>query len=395
MKELTLPSLSDELQQYLMQPPHPEYRNGVAEAIVFLEDEEAYVDEYATEAARRQFGPQTQEIKASCLHFLEHRTRTNAQGKTSLYPRTVTHVCSTGPKRDHQCLGCALKSKGADVPVADRWAWEVLHAAWYHLTPYVKNGQVVLNKEKQPIILRNECQTLKFDNEVQLRADAHRAPKDRRGRTCAGCQNTLDLVFGARRIIKVGSSHFDNILKTREVLKTSCRVCGTRTAVLSYHCVHCGSVLVDMSTVQLTPDEVNVFTSQNGRCPQCGREGLPVPKTACGYNQDYSQFLGGCAPNAPTSMKLTDVALRLQREGKDKDSHIVCRGFQPLEQAVVPQLPDWFATQFKGQVKTSPGTSYQSILDSDVCNPAWELDKMYSPVSIADQEEIFKVHYPV
>lgn len=389
MREWKPPSLHSDFEAYLPEPPHPEALLGVAEPVVFLSGN--YIDAYATAEAKRR--GENREIPSGCMYrFKEHGTM--AQMPPS--PRTGRHwekrvstTCSAGTDFARQeCTGCKMVDRGNKTFFAvDRFAFEIFHAGWYHERSYLRNGETARNKEGQPILVRDVCLRLNRENELHRRADERRGGDSKRSRECKGCQQGHPLVFGNRRILKVGQAHKDALLDIGDGVERRCAGCQTMIAEVAYQCAQCAAQMLDLTQVRMGKDELRSFAAQPIRCKHCGHEGLPSAKKVCGYNENYTRFLGGCATTRP--LEFTEAMIWLQREGEKAQTQIVATTHQPLSGSVVPALPQGFVS------KDLPGSPVEPLILALREAQPWNLAELYAPLSPEEQAKILKVNYPV
>lgn len=388
MAEIVLPALTEELSKYLSPPPTEENRFAVSEGFIFPEAD--YFDEIATIAAKRRLGDQAQPVKSGpAYHFRDHTNKVRAQSQNGRpYDQYVSAVCSSGTNPDSRqpCVGCNYADRGAEMNAVDRWAFEVMHCAWYHEAPLMKDGKIVMRQgSNEPILVRNECLTMKMSNELARRANAagHKAFY----RECSGCKAGHPLVYGGRRIIKVGAGHVKNIVSLADRLDQRCNGCGTMIATVSYNCGYCNNILLDMTRASLSPDELKQFKETPFRCPHCAQIGIPKDNKICGYNHDYTQVVGGCGNATP--LKFHEAIMRLQKEGSGTQSQIVDRGFMVIDSATVP-APN---PNIKCPVNTAPGTPMWDVFEA-LCGEPWDLAKMYQPLNLDEQSQMLQVRNP-
>ena len=404
MLEVRLPSLTDEFKNALYPPPNPEYTLGVAEGIVFLDNN--YLDLYATYEARAR-GVQKEIHSGMAFHFVSHGAKVQQKSKFGKpYEKLVDVICSKGPDRTQPktCVPCrCVEQNGAKMYPQDRWGFEVFHAQWYHEQPLMgKDGSVITKKDSnEPIIIRKECLAFKMQNELHRRLDPKKADKDRRHRDCEGCQAGAPFVFGSIRTMKVGRAHLDNILGLDSTVATTCSTCKTKINILSYHCKHCLTMLLDPSTARLTQEELNVYESTACQCsnPGCGRMDTPAPRRVCGFAENRTTYLGGCQAtlgdrlSTAVPMSTTDMVFWLQREGSGTNSQVENKAMSALAQSVVPQLPALpNGMAAPGGQKDAPGTPLASVIAALRANPL-KLDELYAPVEPADQSALLNIQH--
>jgi hypothetical protein len=190
-------------------------------------------------------------------------------------------ICSAGPwvnQRDRRqpCRGCDIRD--ATMVKKPNGFWEstrmsrqdknvvcVFDYSKYHEVEQrdFKTGEIRLNQQtKEPYMHWVKCT----------------------GRLCEYCR-------GGKHKEKIGHSthwpmskqHFNTLMSTSDHIGKSCRNCGTADSIetLGWTCGGCGDCVVDMSTTELSDEQLREKTSLVYRCPHCNKFDFLVEVFEC------------------------------------------------------------------------------------------------------------------
>ncbi len=370
--------ISFDLRPFLSPPPHEEAKIEAAEAVVLIPGD--YEDIYATDAnGNRITPPPRQEGLHIRLHnfnvFMKPRNP-NERGYNSF--REL--ICSAGPEphAPQPCVGCYKVDHGEkDSKPRDAWVFNIAHLGWYHMTPFVKDGQVQMKKDGSgPIMIKVECTSYKPENVYLGRAiQAQRAPADlvRRFKKCDACQQGSQYTWGDHRTLQVGFKHLKNIFAIDDEVGKKCINCGTGILRIAFDCENCGNELLNLSQVQWTNDQIEQYMKTPQQCA-CGHAGLPKSAYECGFDDNYNQISEPC--NEPKKASIFDFVLWLQREGESTESEVVVRRVELIS-----------------QYKTPDGRPLGEHI-KEIAKEPFDLAEMYKPESLEDQADLIKTDNP-
>lgn len=325
------PQCSDEILRYLT--PEEALGTQVAEPVVFLKAE--YVDEFVKVDENGQ--PLLSPIINPAYHFRSHTVPTMVQPKgRAAFQKFVDLVCAAGPDAHTPapCIGCYATDHGEDMAPKDQWAFNIAHLGWYHESPFVKDGAIVMRKDsRSPVMLKNECKTHKTQNIAFQRKDQALGGRPT-AQACDGCQQQHGFVFGDHKYIQVGKNQLSDILAIDNELKSTCKYCGSGVLLVAFKCGNekCGVEVVDIGQSGWVQAQVDSFSKTSMHCTTCNYQGLPGSVYECGYGS-----VPGCADNTKgMPLSIFDVVLWLQREGENIKSKIAVKRWVPISKFTLP-----------------------------------------------------------
>lgn len=368
-----------DLRPFLSPPPHEESKIEAAEPIVLIPGE--YDDIYAQDVnGSRIVPPPKQEGLHIRLHnfnvFMKPRNP-NERGFMSF--REL--VCSAGPEphAPQPCIGCYKVDHGEkEAKPRDAWVFNIAHLSWYHLIPFVKDGQVQTKKDGSgPIMIKVECPNYKMENVYLGRAvQARRPPVEiaKRFKNCEACQQRAEYTWGDHRTLQVGFKHLKNIFAIDDQVGKKCLNCGTGILRVAFDCENCNAELLDLSQVSWTNDQIEQYMKTQQQCGSCGHVGLPKSAYECGFDDNYNSVAAPC--NNPQRTSIFDCVLWIQREGESTESEVVVRRVELIS-----------------QYRTQDGRPLSEHLKEIVKEP-FDLVEMYKPDTLDDQADLIKTENP-
>lgn len=373
------PQMIDALKPYLAAPPSLEAVIEIAEPIVLFKGR--YPDLYARD---KQGNPIQRETEGH--HFKVHNFRLFQPGKGGKqgFETFREIVCSSGydAHAPAPCMGCYQVDHGSkDVKPRDQWALNIAHLAWYHVHPWIKDGQIQTKKgSSEPVMIKSVCQRQRKENEILYKASQRRVQGIRAPRECEPCAAQTQWVWGDHRVLQVGSKHLNNLLDVDAKLGLKCMACGTQTMRKYFNCgnENCNQRLVDIATqmVGWTNEQIKEYAENQQVCPRCGFYGEPYPEYICGLDENYQPIPGAGCGQEPVQMSAFDCVLWVQREGLQTESEIVIKRIDNFSDFATPD-----------------GRPLKDHLAEIVKQP-FDLGEMYKPDSIDEQCATIRMQNP-
>jgi len=191
-----------------------------------------------------------------------------------------------------KCLGCdemEAEKENREKKTVDRRlmnAFSGIHLAWYHEVQATdKQGNELTyskgEREGEPIMERQPC----------------------KGRVCDLCKQKAPRVFGKRVHTSMGMGHFESLSGFATEIERTC-ICGGRLNIVSFNCLKCGVVLLDLLDADMTDEQIVKYSQTPQQC-ECGNTDLPMPETEC----------DNCSKPRPLSLYDVDVDIKRQGEG--------------------------------------------------------------------------------
>lgn len=367
-----------DLRPFLSPPPHEEAKTEAAEPIALIAGK--YEDVFAVDPNGNKITPSpTQEglhIRVhNCSIFVKPRNPSERGYQTF---REI--VCSSGPEphAPQPCVGCYVVDHGQkESRSKDNWVFNMAHLGWYHMIPFVKDGQIQMKKDGNgPILIKQECSTYKMENEYLRRAvAANRVSGDiaKKYKECEGCKQQAPFVWGDHRTLQLGFKHLKDIFAIDDMVGKKCINCGTGILRVAFRCDHCKNELLDTAQSGWTNDQIKQFMETQQTCA-CGYVGLPVSVYECGYDDNFVQVSEPCGNSQKTT--IFDCVIWVQREGENMESKVVVKRVELLS-----------------QYKTPDNRPLSEHLKEIVKEP-FNLVEMYKPDSVEDQAEALRIENP-
>jgi hypothetical protein len=255
------------------------------------------------------------------------------EGEKTVYPSIV---CTAGTEihNKKECVGCYQQEHFVGKPnpwkVSTTTKHQVIHFAFYHKVPRLKDGQPVVFQDKQ-----------QFNSELC------------KGGNCRHCEANVEKVFGKLLKLELGPNHTKNLLggegydpatKTRKFyrgirhqLNWTCGGCGGTIVTKAALCSGCGDILEDFTKL-VGADPKDMLGSLRGAienklasnytCKKCGVYGLPVEASDCCYDVEGKMKLKKlkCTFEAPERMDLYNSVLQINKEGAATESALKLKG---------------------------------------------------------------------
>lgn len=264
--------------------------------------------------------------------FGKHKTQ-RQEGEKTVYPSIVC-TAGTDPHNKKECVGCYQQEHFTGKP--NPWKasittkHQIIHFAFYHKVPRLKDGQPVIYQDKQ-----------QFSSELC------------KGNNCKHCDANVEKVFGKLLKLELGPNHTKNLLGgegydsstksrrffrgIRHQLNWTCGGCGGTIVTKAALCGGCGNVLEDFTKL-VGNDPKDMLGSLRGlienklanpyNCTKCGVHGLPVEASDCCYDVEGKMKLKKlkCSFEAPERMDLYNSVLQISKEGASTESAIKLKG---------------------------------------------------------------------
>jgi len=264
--------------------------------------------------------------------FGKHKAQ-RQEGEKTVYPSIV---CTAGTEihNKKECVGCYQQEHFTGKPnpwkVSTTTKHQVIHFAFYHKVPRLKDGQPVVYQDKQL-----------FNSELC------------KGGNCRHCEANVEKVFGKLLKLELGPNHTKNLLggegydpatKTRKFyrgirhqLNWTCGGCGGTIVTKAALCSGCGDILEDFTKL-VGADPKDMLGSLRGAienklasnytCKKCGVYGLPVEASDCCYDVEGKMKLKKlkCTFEAPERMDLYNSVLQINKEGAATESALKLKG---------------------------------------------------------------------
>lgn len=367
---------------FLAPPPNEEAKIEVAEPMVLIAGQ--YEDLYAKDrdGNRVQPPPITEgyRFKVHTFNVFIKPSKPGQNGFTTY--RDIT--CSAGPEphAPQPCLGCYSVDHGKkDSKQKDQWAFNIAHLGYYHMVPFVKDGQVQMKKDNSgPILIKEECPTYKMENILLGRGIQSGKIKDpkiiSRFKQCEHCAQGVPHTFGDHRLIQLGFGHLKNLFEIDDQLGKRCLSCGTHIIRMGFKCSKCNTGLLDIATATgWTNDQIEQFAKTETTC-QCGHTDLPKSIYQCGFDENYNQIPNKTSCEEPKKMSVFHCVLWIQRQGENTDSEIVVKKMELISQYV-----------------THDNRPLQEHLD-EICKAPFNFEEMYKPESVEEQARVLQIPNP-
>jgi len=315
--------------------------------------------------------------KGEALHVVTHQVKGNRNGKPSFDDFTCT--AGANAHAPQPCVGCSTNDSGNKAVGGGRqqWAFGMKHLVPYHEVPLLdkKTNQFVTKKDKpnEYVMVMRQCQT---------GTPSERAYHMENGRvkSCEHCDRNIPVLFGAPKVLQVGKTGLDELMKVDAQLESTCANCMTRLIKMAYTCSQCGSDLLDLAAnSQLTNEQLKQYQESPQQC-RCGFVGLPKPQYDCGFDPSgMYRVQGGCPENVtPRPLSIFDCVVYLHREGEDTQSRII----------ISPPIP-------KQHFRTSTGQpDLEQWLKSPHLVKSFDLLGMFKGLTTDEQAKICNVPNP-
>lgn len=367
-----------DLKPFLAAPPSEESKIEAAEPVVLIAG--SYEDVFAVDSSgmRMQPPPMTEGLHFRIHNFNVWMAPRNPQERGYNSFREIVCSCGPDPHAPQPCVGCYQNDHGQkEAKPRDNWAFNMAHLAWYHLIPYVKDGQVQMKKDNSgPVMIKEECKSYKMENVYLGRAvQSGRVSQDiaKRYKQCEGCKQQAQFVWGEHRVLQLGFKHLKNLFEIDDMVGKKCLSCGTGILRVAFDCEKCDTELLDLSQVQWTNDQIEQYSRTPTQC-QCGHVGMPKSAYECGFDDNYNKIAQPCQDSRKTT--IFDCVVWLQREGESTDSEVVVKRVELLHQYKTPDnraLSEWL---------------------KEIVKEPFNLAEMYKPDSVEDQAETIRVENP-
>jgi uncharacterized protein YbaR (Trm112 family) len=197
--------------------------------------------------------------------------------------------CSSGDDPDFAakpCIGCS--KLGADT-VQEVYAFTVIHLDWFHEVPWIKNGEVQINKATgKPFTNLVPCE----------------------GKNCRICRTDGEdsRIFGRRQHLSLSYTQNNHLRIKSGRLKRYCR-CGDELLLSKLKCPQCKQVLIDTERTDLSEQDVKDFRKNGMMCPKCKRHMQVVDEYDC-----------DCGEPRPVSMFDVDISIAKIKLAEKKTS---------------------------------------------------------------------------
>jgi hypothetical protein len=125
-----------------------------------------------------------------------------------------------------------------------------------------------------------------------------------------------------KKYIEVGQAHYNNLLEIDRLAKLRCR-CSGRLEAVAYECEHCGELLVDVDSSDLTEEELIQFGDNERRCKACGVRDFPKKIVEC----------DSCSE--PTPLRFWEVVAHVRKSGEGAQTVIAVEDVVPVNEFVM------------------------------------------------------------
>lgn len=214
-----------------------------------------------------------------------------------------------------KCLGCdEIDDGNRGVNRQLLHGFNGVWLIWFHLVPAEdKKGKAILDKNGKPAMDRIPC----------------------KGRACDLCKQKVEKVFGNPVHFSVGISHLNNLVGFSEEIEKHC-ACGGLITPVTYGCVKCGAVLLDVTSSDLDDESLGKWVKKAHKCPECETVALAIPENEC----------SGCGNPIPLS--IFDVDVEIKKHGEQKSSSI--------------QIPRWTQKELSKELEEMPMPDLSKVL---------------------------------
>jgi hypothetical protein len=261
-------------------------------------------------------------------------------------------VCSRGPN-PHQpmnCLGCWHMDNGdKSLKLSDSFAVGFVHLGLYH-------GHPIINRENNTWVVKGEGQNkgelfISYDECVGRTCNFCRVLRGEQPILTAGesfifPRETITTVFGHRRYLDIGKNGLGDILGWDLSISSMCfgpgyarhangqliydaqnqaipngQICGNQLTALSYNCVNCNSVIIDMARDTRNDAQIQQAAIEQHPCLTCQRQ-VDIKEVVscdlCGQPKQVNVFSG-------------EAVVWVKRQGEGTGSHMVLERFESLD----------------------------------------------------------------
>jgi hypothetical protein len=122
-----------------------------------------------------------------------------------------------------------------------------------------------------------------------------------------------------KKYIEVGQAHYNNLLEIDRLAKLRCR-CSGRLEAIAYECEHCGDLMVDVDSSDLTEEELIQFGDNERRCKACGVRDFPKKIVECDSCSD------------PKPLRFWEVVAHVRKSGEGAQTIIAVEDVVPVNE---------------------------------------------------------------
>lgn len=325
-----------------------------------------------------------------------------------------TTSCSAGPNphAPQQCVGCQLEQTGdRSIKLSDAYAVGLYHLKPYHGHPILdaQTNQYLIKKDGPEagkyVIGYDECEGRNCNF---CRALAGQQPVLQPGETFPYWPKDITTVFGHRRYLEMGRNGLDDLKGWDLSIMSTCfsqgylrhpqtgqyildqqsqqpipsGICGNQLTTVSWNCVYCNSVLIDMATDQRDDKQIAEALGQLIPCQRCQR------------GVDVQEVVTCDVCNKPTQLNVFSGAmvLWLKKTGQDTSTHMVLDKFEPLDLAQVSLTRNYggYFPDGNGGTKLFTDRDLKKLLE-DSAKP-YDFEELLRPLDLQKQAKILEVN---